>query len=272
MLVDNLNYKIYKINYMNKKREQSRNYLPHNFVVEKIVLSSMLINSDAIEIALKTLTIDTFYFKNHQEIYRAIIEMHNKKLAIDIITLHSFLQDNGILNRVGGITVLIHLVNQIPSLVYFEDYIQLLQDKFIRRLLIKLGYKAVNSGYITNISLENILNDFELQVFNLTNQIKDRRIFASAELLSTIILELKTKSLKPSLLGIPSGFYELDSLTQGLQKSDLIIVAGRPSMGKTAFSLNIAINIVKKTKLPIIIFSLETVSYTHLTLPTNREV
>ena len=250
-----------------------RNYLPHNFLAEKMILSSLLISSEAIEITLRTISVNTFYFKNHQEIFKAIIFMHQNKIPIDILTLTTFLQDNGLLKKIGGIKVLIELINQIPNLVYLEEYLRLVKDKFLRRSLIKLGYEAINSGYITNIPLEKTLNDFENQLFNLTNQIKIQKLSTSAELLNKIFLDLKEKSLKPTLPGLSSGFYELDSLTQGFQKSDLIIVAGRPSMGKTAFSLTIGLNIIKTSKLPILFFSLEMskeqIMYRLLAMETN---
>ena len=232
-------------------------YLPHNILAEKMVLNCLLVNSESIEITFRTLAIEAFYFKNHQEIYKTIIFMYKNKLPIDIFTLSIFLQDNGLLKKIGGIKVLIELISQIPNLVYLEEYIRLIKDKFIRRSLIKLGYEAINSGYITSIPLEIILNDFENKLFNLTNEIKTQKLFNSAELLNNIFFELKKKSLNPSLSGLASGFYDLDSLTQGFQKSDLIIIAGRPSIGKTALSLNITLNIIKNLKLPVLFFSLE---------------
>jgi replicative DNA helicase len=232
-------------------------YLPHNFLAEKMILSCLLINSEAIEITLQTLSIDAFYFKNHQEIYKSIMIMYQKKAPIDILTLITFLQDNGLLQKVGGIKVLIELISQIPNLVYLEEYLRLVKDKFIRRSLIKLGYEIANSSYITNIPLENILHDLENQLFSLTNEIKTQKLVSSAELLKDIFFELKEKSLNPKLSGLVSGFYALDSLTQGFQKSDLIIIAGRPSMGKTALGLNIAINVIQNSKLPVLFFSLE---------------
>lgn len=232
-------------------------YLPHNFLAEKIILSSLLVSSEAIEICLRTLTIKTFYFKNHQEIYQAILVMYRKKIPIDIITLNTFLQDNGLLEKIGGIKVLIELVNQVPNLVYLEDYIRLIQDKFIRRSLIKFGYEAINSGYITSLSLEDILNTLETQLFNLTNEVRSNQVLSSVDLFSNLFLELKQKSFQSTVAGLSSGFYDLDSFTQGFQKSDLIIVAGRPSMGKTALCLNIALNVVKASKLPVLFFSLE---------------
>ena len=234
-----------------------KKYLPHNFLAEKIILSSLLISSEAIEITLRSVNVKTFYFKNHQTLYKAIIEIYNNKIPIDLITLNSYLQDNGQLEEIGGVEVLIELINYVPNLLYLEDYINLIRDKFLRRTLIKLGYELINSAYITNISLESILFNLESDIFNLTNEIKQQKLISSAELLSQVFLELKQKALKPSLSGISSGFFDLDSFTQGFQKSDLIIIAARPSMGKTALALNISLNVIKNLNLPVLFFSLE---------------
>ena len=248
-------------------------YLPHNYVAEKIILSSILISSEALEIVLRSLKVETFYFQNHQELYKTIIEMYTNQIPIDAITLNTFLQDKGKLEIIGGTKILIDLFNSVPNLIYLEQYINLLQDKFLRRSIIKLGYELINSAYVTNIPLEIILNDLELHVFKLTNEIKTQKIFNSAELLSNIFLELKQKSVNPTLSGVSSGFYDLDSFTQGFQKSDLIVIAGRPSMGKTALSLNIALNIIKNSQLPVLFFSLEMskeqLTYRLLTHETN---
>ena len=232
-------------------------YLPHNFLAEKIILSSLLISSEAIERVFRDIKVETFYFKNHQELYKAVIKMYQIKIPIDILTVSTYLQDNGLLEKIGGPKVLLELINHVPNLTYLEEYIGLIQDKFLRRSLIKLGYELINSVYITNVPLETILTDLEIQVFNLTNENQTQKISNSGELFSDIFLELKEKSLKPSLSGIASGFYDLDSFTQGFQKSELIILAGRPSMGKTALSLNIGLNVLKNSNLPVIFFSLE---------------
>jgi len=232
-------------------------HLPHNFLAEKMVLNCLLVSIESIELTLEALPVEAFYFKNHQEIYKAIIFMYQKKLPIDILTLITFLQDNGLLEKIGGVKVLIELISQVPNLVHLEEYICLLKDKFLRRKLIKLGYEIINSGYITNISLENIIHDFENKLFNLMTEIKTQKLFSSAELLNNVFLELKKKSLSPTLVGLSSGFYDLDLITQGFQKSDLIIIAGRPSMGKTALGLNIALNVIRNSKLPVLFFSLE---------------
>lgn len=257
----------------NSKQFHVDQYLPHNFLAEKMILSCLLINSEAVDITMRTITVDVFYFKNHQELYKAIVFMYKNNLPIDILTLITFLQDNGLLEKIGGLKVLIEFLSQIPNLVYLEEYLRLIKDKFIRRSLIKLGYEVINSGYITNIPLENILNNLENKLFNLTSEIKSQKLFSSAELLNDIFSELKTKSLDPKLSGLVSGFDDLDSITQGLQKSDLIIIAGRPSTGKTALVLNIASNVVKNYKLPVLFFSLEMskeqIMYRLLAMETN---
>jgi len=248
-------------------------YLPHNFLAEKIILSCLLVNSEAIELTMQILPVEGFYFRNHQEIYRAIIFMYKNEIPLDILTLFTFLQNNGLLKKIGGIKVLIELISQLPNLVYLEEYLLLVKDKFIRRSLIKLGYQLINSSYITNVSLESILNELESKLFNLTNNNKSSQLSNNAELLNSIFFELKTKSLNPTLSGLSSGFYDLDAITQGFQKSDLIIIAGRPSMGKTALALNIAANIIKNSKLPVLFFSLEMskeqIMYRLLSMETN---
>jgi len=263
------------MNYSNLKNNQLliTEHLPNNFLAEKMILSCLLVNYEAVETTIQSLSTEAFYFKNHQEIYKSIIQMYQKQIPIDGLTLATFLQDNGNLEEIGGVKVLIDLITQVPNLIYLEEYIRLVKEKFIRRSLIKLGYEIINSGYITNISLENILTDFETKLFNITNEMTTSKLFNGAELLNSIFAELKNKSLNPSLPGLSSGFYDLDSIIQGFQKSDLIIIAGRPSMGKTALSLNIMLNIIKNLELPVLFFSLEMskeqIMYRLLSMETN---
>ena len=192
--------------YSTNSRKFINRYLPYNFLAEKMILSCLLVNSEAIDLTLQTLSIDAFYFKNHQELYRAISFMYKKKFVIDAFTLITFLQSNGLLEKIGGVRILIELLNQTPNLFYLEEYLALVKEKFIRRSLIKIGYEIINSSYITNLSLEIILNKIENKLFNLTSEIKTQRLSSSAELLNDIFFELKTKSLNPVLSGLPSGF------------------------------------------------------------------
>nr|YP_010516942.1 DNA-replication helicase subunit [Haslea provincialis]UXN44724.1 DNA-replication helicase subunit [Haslea provincialis] len=248
-------------------------YLPHNFLAEKMILNCLLINSECIENVISNLSVETFYFRNHQEIYKAIIFMYKNNLPIDILTFVTFLQDNGLLQKIGGVKILIELIDQTPNIIYLEDYISLVKDKFLRRSLIKLGYELINSSYITNLSIEDILNNFENRLFSLTSEIRSQRLFSSTELLNNILFELKDKSLNPKISGITSGFDNLDLMIQGFQRTDLIVLAGRPSTGKTALSLNIGLNIIKSLKLPVLFFSLEMskeqIMYRLLSIETN---
>lgn len=232
-------------------------YLPHNFLAEKMVLCCLFFDSEAIEIALQNLTVETFYFRNHQKIYQSVLLLYERKVPIDLITLTTFLQDQGVLNQIGGVKILSDILNQIPNLAYLNDYISLLKDKYNRRKLIRLGYQIINSSYITNIPLENILSELENEIVGLMGDTHHYEFLNTTELLSNIFLEVKQRSLKPSVSGLTSGFFNLDSLTQGFQKSDLIIIAGRPGMGKTALCLNIASHVVKEYYAPVIFFSLE---------------
>ena len=236
---------------------KSSPYLPHNFLAEKMVLSCLICNFTAINLVIKHLQIESFYFKNHQEIFKAIISMYKKPQYIDIVTLISFLQENGLLKNIGGVKVLLDLINQIPNIVHLEEYIRLVKDKFLRRELIKLGYKSINSSYLTNVPLNTIIAEFEDQLFKINMNSTPSKVLNNSELIYQIFLKLREKADNPDFPGLPSGFYNLDSLTQGFQKSDLIIIAGRPSIGKTAFSLSVSLNIIKSLKLPILFFSLE---------------
>ena len=234
-----------------------KKYLPHNFLAEKTLLNCLIENPEVVEISIKKLSIDTFYFQNHQEIYKVIIFMREKQIPIDILTLTTFLQDNGLLKKIGGIKILLELNTNSSNILNFEQYIRLIKDKFLRRSLIKLGYQIINASYQTSTSVESLLNTLEQEIFGLNTNFKTQSIVNTADLLNNIFFELKEKFLSPKLPGLTSGFYNLDSVIQGFQQSDLIILAGRPSTGKTAFSLNISLNILKSLKLPILFFSLE---------------
>ena len=240
-----------------KKESLSYDFLPHNFLAEKTLLSCILANPELMPDVLRHLSVESFYFKNHQDIFKVLIYMYKENLVINIVNLITFLQEHSLLQKIGGIKVLIELIDQAPKLTYVEEFIFLIKDKFLRRTLIKLGYKLINSSYMTNVSLDTLLFEFEQQLFNLTNTFTPSTLSSTIELVYGIFLELKQKVKQPNLPGLSSGFYELDSLTQGFQNSDLIIIAGRPSIGKTALSLSLVLNVIKKRKAPVLFFSLE---------------
>ena len=239
------------------KQKLIKKNLPHNFLAEQMVLNCLILNPETIKYTIKLLPVGAFYFTNHQQIYKILKFMHKNKLLIDILSLTVFLQENNLLERVGGLRVLIELTNQSVNLIHLEDYIKLLKDKFLRRSIIKLGYQISNSGYITNIPLDKVLLELDSEISDLLTQFENQPILSSAQLLNSMFSELKKKFLNPKLPGLSSGFKNLDNLLQGFQRSDLIILAGRPSVGKTALSLTLALNILQNSQLPLIFFSLE---------------
>lgn len=237
--------------------------LPHSFTLEKTLLSCILVHCDesfqTLEIIMEHLPVDAFYFKNHQRLYETFIAMYQQDLSIDFLTTSDYIQCYGLVKDVGGLVVLSELLKEIPTLVYLMDYIHLIKQKYIRRCIIKIGLKAVDNGFIMNFPISDQLLGLDAEIRKLTANIQANKQYQStSELLTQITDDLWIRLKRPGQLsGLPSGFISLDSYTDGFQKSELIIVAGRPSVGKTAFGLNLLLNVLKKTRLPVLFFSLE---------------
>ena len=237
--------------------------LPHSFTLEKTLLTCILVNCDTsfqtLEVIMEHLPIDAFYFRNHQKLYQTFINMYHDDLSIDFLTTTDYIQCHGLSLEVGGLQVINELLKEIPTLVYLMDYIRLVKQKYIRRCIIKIGLKTVDNGFVMNFSVYEQLLAIDNEIRKLMTDLQiQKKDFSSAELLRLIIDDLWEKLRHPGQLsGIPSGFTGLDSYTDGFQQSDFIIIAGRPSVGKTAFGLNITLNILKKTRLPVLFFSLE---------------
>lgn len=237
--------------------------LPHSFTLEKTLLSCILIHCDesfqTLEIIMEHLPVDAFYFKNHQRLYQTFIAMYQEDLLIDFLTTSDYIQSYGLVKDVGGLIVLSELLKEIPTLIYLMDYIHLIKQKYIRRCIIKIGLKAVDNGFIMNFPISDQLLGLDTEIRKLTANVQvPNNDPSAAELLTQITDDLWLRLQRPGQLsGLPSGFRSLDSYTDGFQKSELIIIAGRPSVGKTAFGLNLVLNVLKKTRLPVLFFSLE---------------
>ncbi|QXE46179.1 replicative DNA helicase dnaB (plastid) [Nitzschia inconspicua] len=237
--------------------------LPHSFTLEKTLLSCILVHCDesfqTLEIIMEHLPIDAFYFKNHQRLYETFICMYQEDRSIDFLTTSDYVQCYGQIKDIGGLFVLSELLKEIPTLVYLLDYIHLVKQKYIRRCIIKIGLKAVDNGFIMNFPISDQLLGLDAEIRKLTATIQvNENERTTAELLTQIVDDLWLRLKQPGQLsGLPSGFPSLDSYTDGFQKSELIIIAGRPSVGKTAFGLNLLLNVLKKTRLPVLFFSLE---------------
>lgn len=236
---------------------KTKTILPYNSFAEQIVLGSILTNPDSINFVSQVLPIEAFYLPNHQYIYKAALILNMNQQIVDLITVSTWLQDNGLIEQIGGLSTLNNLIEKIVSFINLPEYTSLIQDKYIRRLLINLGDEIITLGYQTNFPLEKIFNKIEKKLFKLNQKKISKNLNTTAEILTEILIELKKKSKISSFSGYSSRFYDLNAMTQGFQKSDLIIIAGRPAMGKTAFSLIIAHDITTKYNVPVIFFSLE---------------
>ncbi|NJO41855.1 MAG: replicative DNA helicase [Cyanobacteria bacterium RU_5_0] len=230
---------------------------PQNIDAEEAILGGILLDPEAIGRVMEILRPDAFYISTHQEIYRAALALQTQGKPTDLMSITSWLHDNGLLEKVGGQGRLAELVDRTISAVNIDQYAQLVMDKFLRRKLIQVGTEVAQLGYDTANPLEKILDQSEQKIFGITQARPSQGLTATSDILTQTFSDIEQRHLGLVTPGIACGFYDLDAITQGFQRSDLIITAGRPSMGKTAMVLNIARNIAAFQKLPIAVFSLE---------------
>lgn len=230
---------------------------PQNIEAEESILGGVLLDPEAVGRVAELLTPDTFYISAHQEIYRAALALHAQGSPTDLMCVTAWLQDQGLLEKVGGQSKLTQLVDSIVSAVNIDQYAALIKEKFLRRQLIKATNEVNRMAYDTSKSLEVILDEAEQQIFSVTQDRASQGLVATEDILASTFAEIEQRSLGQVLPGLSCNFYDLDAMTQGFQRSDLIIVAGRPSMGKTALTLQIARQVAEIHQLGVAVFSLE---------------
>jgi replicative DNA helicase len=230
---------------------------PQNIEAEEAILGGILLDPEALGRVMEILTPDAFYIGAHRDLYKGALALHAKGQPADLMTLAVWLKDNGKLEQVGGQTRLAQLVDRTVSAANIDQYATLVMDKYTRRLLIQSGGDIAQLGYDTTLPIENVMDQAEQRLFGITQSRPQGGLTATSDILIETFSEIEQRSLGVVLPGIPCGFYDLDAMTQGFQRSDLIIAAARPSMGKTSFVLNIARNIAALQKLPVAIYSLE---------------
>jgi replicative DNA helicase len=230
---------------------------PQNIEAEEAILGGLLLDPEALGRVMEILVPEAFYIAAHRDIYKGALALHAKGQPADLMTIAVWLKDNGKLEQVGGQTRLAQLVDRTISAANIDQYATLVMDKYTRRLLIQAGGDIAQLGYDTTLPLENVLDQSEQRLFGITQARPQGGLTATSDILIETFSEIEQRSLGVVLPGIPCGFYDLDAMTQGFQRSDLIIAAARPSMGKTSFVLNIARNIAALQKLPVAIYSLE---------------
>lgn len=233
--------------------------LPNSKIAEQVILAHILLNKQETDIIFNRISSDMFYSNDYKIIYQIICDLRENNIQVNFDTVYNSLDttNNKQTNNDNYLPILTELVNQSGRSGELESYLILLLDKYLRRRLILSIQKISELAYDNSLSLENIFDQAEHLLFDVTQKKPNLGLLPASEVLLETFLDLERRSKEGQLIGVPSGFFDLDLLTQGFQKSDLIIIAGRPSMGKTAFALNIARNVADLQSFPVVIFSLE---------------
>ena len=230
---------------------------PQNLEAESSVLGGVLLENEAINLVLEVLRGDDFYRESHRKIFRAMIELSDRTEPVDLITLSEFLKSRGELEAVGGTAYLASLADSVPTAANISHYARIVREKSILRSLINSATAIATRGYEEQGNVEEFLDSAEKVIFDISEKkIKASFVAVGDMIKDTLKTVEKLYERKEMVTGVPTGYEDLDKLTAGLQPADLVIVAGRPSMGKTAFSLNIATN-AAFTGVGAAIFSLE---------------
>lgn len=231
---------------------------PHDTEAEQAVIGSMLTDKEAIISAIEILKEEDFYREDNRIIYHAILNLYNRAEPVDIITLKAELSSLGQLDAVGGIEFLATLPDKVPTTANVEKYIKIVEEKSILRNLLKTANEIIQLGYDETQDVDMIMDQAEKKIFNTIQSRNQKGYSSMKDILVDTFTELEQLyNQKQHITGVPTGFADLDYKTAGLHNSDLILVAARPAMGKSAFALNIASYAATRAKIPVMIFSLE---------------
>jgi replicative DNA helicase len=231
---------------------------PQNVDAEASLLGAILIDADALVKIADKVDADDFYEERHRYIYEAIVQLYDKHSPIDVLTLANQLKSNGTIEAVGGTPYITELTNFVPTASHVEQYAEIVSQKSLRRRLIKAAQDIATLGFNETNELQELIEGAETRLF----EVSQRHIKQDITSLETILGESfdRLDDLhrdKGKIRGVPTGFKDMDNVLAGLQRSDLFILAARPSMGKTALALNLAHNVAVQSQQPVLIFSLE---------------
>lgn len=232
---------------------------PQHIEAEQAVLGAMLISADAVAEAAETLEREDFYRTTHQLIFAAMQALFEQGQPVDVVTAtHALQAQEGVLDRVGGVEYLANLAGSMPSSLHVEQYIEIVREKALLRRVIQTATTIASEGYAGEHSASDVLAEAERRILELSQNRRVRDFTHISDVLGTTFERIEQLFESAGrLTGVATGYSDLDLMTSGFQKSDLIIVAARPSVGKTAFALNIAQNVGVRESLPVAIFSLE---------------
>jgi len=231
---------------------------PHSDDAEAAVLGAILLDSRALYYVADLLKPEDFYHESYGNIYRACLQLSERNEPVDNVTVCNELESMGLLDKVGGYAAIANLQASVPTSANVEHYALIVARDAVKRRLIQAGYDISRLGYDQSLDAEQALNEAQGIIFGLSEQGKVSEFAQMGELLRSAMqrIDVMQERGRP-IVGISSGFYDLDNITNGFRNSELIIVAARPSMGKTSFALNVAVNAALKENLPVAVFSLE---------------
>ena len=231
---------------------------PHNIEAEQAVLGGVLLENESFNGILEILNENDFYHSAHRKVFLSMLELYNKNQPIDLITLTDTLQARNQLDETGGASYLTSLVENIPTAANISYHAKIIKEKATLRTLINTASEIASMGYEDGGNVDMVLDQAEKSIFEISESTIRPSFYPIRTLVNQSLKTIETLHERKELItGVPTGFEGLDRLTSGLQPSDLVIVAGRPSMGKTSFALNIAQHAALEAKMTIGIFSLE---------------
>ena len=244
---------------------------PQAIDLEEVVIGAMMIDKKGVDEVIDILTPEAFYKETHQLIFQSIFTLFQKSEPIDLLTVSNQLKKDNNHEKIGGDFYLISLTQKVSSSAHIEFHARIILQKFIQRSLIKISNEIISDSYDESMDVFDLLDDAESKLYDITQG----NIKKSSESAQNLVIQAKSKieaiSNKKGLSGIASGFKNIDKLTAGWQESDLVIIAGRPGMGKTALSLSMASNIAITNKVPLAFFSLEMSSIQLITRMISSE-
>ncbi|MCD8149762.1 MAG: replicative DNA helicase [Clostridiales bacterium] len=240
------------------EEELIRRIMPHSLEAEQSVIGAMMMDRDAILTASEMLVKDDFYHQQYGILFESIMELFNSGAAVDMVTLQERLREKNVPPEISSLEYMADLITTVPTSANVRHYAQIVQDKSMLRKLIRTNEEIADACYLGNESLEDILNDTEKRIFHLLQS----RVGGDYVPIREVVLQAldrieQASKTQGTVTGIPTGFVDLDYRLSGLQKSDLILLAARPSMGKTALALNIAQYVAFHENMAVAIFSLE---------------
>lgn len=232
--------------------------IPHNIDAEQSVLGSMFLTKKALQKALELLNGSEFYLDSHSKIFECIKSVDAKGSVVDLTTVADELNNRNWLNQVGNIEYLTEIIESVPSASNIDEYIKIVEDKSILRRLIDEATSIVTNSYNTSNSISEVIEEAEKKIFDVSKSLRSTEFKSIQDVLYKTQADLeKLAANKGEITGIPTGFYELDKLTSGFHPHELIIIAARPGMGKTAIALNMVTNIAINSKKTVALFNME---------------